>query len=90
MRRITALSTLTYPDLRLGEALERIAARGFRTVDIAYMSVYCRHFPLGDAETKSLRGLLRTHGLQPLALNYYGGEIAPVLPAALHTHRLHH
>lgn len=90
MPRITALSTLTYPDLPLGEALARIAARGFRTVDIAHMSVYCRHFYLGAAETEGIRGLLRAHGLQPLALNYYGGEIDPDQPAAPRTHRLHY
>ena len=89
MPRVTALSTLTYPDLHLGEALERIAARGFRTVDIAHMSVYCRHFHLGAAETEGQRGLLRTLGLQPIALNYYGGESDPLQPAAPRTHRLY-
>jgi sugar phosphate isomerase/epimerase len=72
--KITALSTLAYPDYSLGVALERIKARGFRTVDIAHMSYYCQHFPLGVADTEAIRGLLRALFLQPIALNFYGGE----------------
>ena len=90
MPRITALSTLTYPDYGAGLALERIAARGFRAVDIAHMGAYCQHFPLGAADTEGLRGLLRTVGLQPIALNYYGGGIDAGDPAAPRPHRLHH
>jgi sugar phosphate isomerase/epimerase len=89
MARITALSTLTYTDYPLGSALTRIAARGFRTVDIAHMGWYCQHFPLGDAETEGLRGLLRTVGLQPIALNYYGGGRDPDERAVPRMHRLH-
>jgi sugar phosphate isomerase/epimerase len=89
MARITALSTLTYTDQHLGRALSRIAARGFHTVDIAHMGWYCPHFPLGDAETEGLRGLLRTVGLQPIALNYYGGGRDPDERAAPRMHRLH-
>ena len=89
MARITALSTLTYTDLPLGRALTHIAARGFRTVDIAHMGWYCQHFPLGDAETEGLRGLLRTIGLQPIALNYFGGGRDPDERAAPRMHRLH-
>jgi sugar phosphate isomerase/epimerase len=79
--KITALSTLTYPDQHLGDALGRIKARGFRAVDIAHMGYYCRHFPLGAAETEGIRGMLRTLALQPIALNFYGGERDPNRPA---------
>lgn len=74
MARVTTLSTLTYPDYSLGVALGRIKARGFRTVDIAHMSYYCQHFPLGTAETEGIRGLLGALFLQPIALNFYAGE----------------
>jgi sugar phosphate isomerase/epimerase len=89
MPQITALSTLTYPDLTRAEALARIGARGFRAVDLAHMSVYCRHFALGEAATAEIRGLLARNGLRPVALNYYGGEVDPLNPAAPRTHRLH-
>jgi sugar phosphate isomerase/epimerase len=89
MPRIAALSTLTYPDYGAGLALERIAARSFRAVDLAHMGAYCRHFPLGAADTEGLRGLLRTVGLQPIALNYYGGGVEGAEPAAPRPHRLH-
>lgn len=89
MARVTALSTLTFTDHRLGEALARIAARGFRTVDIAHMDTYCPHFPLGAAETEGLRGLLRTVGLQPIALNYYQGGRDPGQPDVSRPYRLH-
>jgi sugar phosphate isomerase/epimerase len=80
MAKVTALSTLTYADYPLGVALERIRARGFRTVDVAHMGYYCQHFPLGAAETEGLRGLLRAVFLQPIALNFYAGERDPNRP----------
>jgi sugar phosphate isomerase/epimerase len=89
MARVTALSTLTFPDHRLGLALEQIAARGFRTVDIAHMDTYCQHFYLGASETEGLRGLLRTVGLQPVALNYYSGVRDPDQPEVSRSYRLH-
>ena len=80
MAKVTALSTLTYPDQHLGVALARIKAWGFHTVDIAHMGWYCQHFPLGAAETEGIRGMLRALGLQPIALNFYGGERDPTRP----------
>lgn len=74
MAAVTALSTLTYPDVRLAVALEHIRARGFRTVDIAHMGWYCQHFPLGLADAEAIRAMLRVFDLQPIALNFYAGE----------------
>ncbi len=73
MAKITACSTLTYPGYSFEEAAGRIAARGFRQVDIAHMGFYCTHFPLGDEDCRRIATVLERHELQPVALNYYGG-----------------
>lgn len=76
MVKITACSSLTYPGYSFEEAAERISARGFRRVDIAHMGFYCTHFPLGEADCRRIAAVLELHELQPVALNYYGGNAA--------------
>jgi sugar phosphate isomerase/epimerase len=72
--RITACSTLNYPDYPLEEAARRIAARGFRRVDIVHLGYYCLHFPLGDEECPRIAAVLQEQQLTPVALNHYGGS----------------
>ena len=73
MARITACSSLNYADHSLEVAAGRIAARGFRQIDIAHLGYYCTHFPTSDADAQRIGELLRSHRLRPVALNYFGG-----------------
>ena len=74
MPKITACSTLVYTTGGLNEALARIAARGFTSVEIAHMGEYCSHYPPGQDPYK-VKHLLASHGLEPIAINYFPGHI---------------
>lgn len=74
MAKITACSTLVYTTGSLSEALARIATRGFTRVEIAHMGEYCTHYPPGQDPIK-VKHLLASHGLKPIAINYFPGHI---------------
>ena len=74
MARITACSTLVYTTGRLGEAIKRIAARGFSRIEIAHMGNYCTHYPPGQ-EPSEVKKLLERYNLKPVAINYFPGHI---------------
>jgi sugar phosphate isomerase/epimerase len=74
MPKITACSTLVYTTGSLREAVERISARGFSRVEIAHMGEYCTHYPPGQ-EPSEVKELSASHGLKPIAINYFPGQI---------------
>lgn len=69
MATVTACSTLGYAAFHLPFALERIAARGFRKVEIAEMGSYCRHLPYRQVDVSQVKDMLASSGLTPVALN---------------------
>lgn len=69
MATVTACSTLGYAGFDLGFALNRIAARGFRKVEIAEMDTYCRHLPYRQVDISQVKDLLAASGLTPVAIN---------------------
>jgi len=73
MAGITAMSSLAYGHYTLYEALPRIAARGFRRVEIASFWCYCFHFNFGSPTASELREMLADHALAPVALNFSPG-----------------
>jgi len=71
--KVTSISTLGWAHYTLYEALPRIAARGFKRVEIASFKAYCFHFNSGSPGPSELRGMLNNLGLEPICLNYdYG------------------
>jgi len=87
MAKITALSSLGWANYTLYEALPRMAARGFKRVEIASFGTYCFHFNYGSPTPAELRLMLDNLGLQPICLNYFTdfhnawaeAEIAPFI-----------
>jgi len=73
MAGITAMSSLAYAHYTLYEALPRIAARGFRRVEIASFSSYCFHFNFGSPTPPELQQMLTDHALAPVGLNWSPG-----------------
>jgi sugar phosphate isomerase/epimerase len=71
MAKVTALSSLGWAHYTLFEALPRMAARGFRRVEIASFSTYCFHFNYGSPKPTELRNILRGLGLTPVCLNFF-------------------
>jgi sugar phosphate isomerase/epimerase len=71
MARITSISSLGWAHYTLYEALPRIAARGFRRIEIASFGTYCFHFNYGSPTPSELRQMLDQHGLTPVCLNYF-------------------
>lgn len=74
MAEITACSTLVYTTGGLNEALTRIKLRKFTRVEIAHMGEYCSHYPPGQ-DPYQVKHLLASHGLKPIAINYFPGHI---------------
>ena len=73
MARVTAVSSLGWAQYTLYEALPRIAARGFRRVEIASFSSYCFHFNFGSPTPPDLARMLCEYELTPVCLNYDAG-----------------
>ena len=73
MARVTAVSSLGWAHYTLYEALPRIAARGFRRVEIASFSSYCFHFNFGSPTPPELARMLCEYELTPVCLNYDAG-----------------
>ncbi len=71
MARITAISSLGWAHYTLYEALSRIAARGFKRVEIASFGSYCFHFNFGSPTPTELKKMLDDFGLEPVCLNYF-------------------
>jgi len=69
--KITALSSLGWAHYTLYQALPRIAARGFKLVDIPSFGGYCFHFNFGSPTPPELKGMLDDLGLRPICLNYF-------------------
>jgi sugar phosphate isomerase/epimerase len=70
MAKVTAISSLAWAHYTLYQALGRMAARGFKRIEIASFFSYCFHFNFGSPSPKELRALLDEHGLTPVCLNY--------------------
>lgn len=71
MAKITALSSLGWANYTLYEALPRMAARGFKRIEIASFGSYCFHFNFGSPTAKELKKMLDNFGLIPVCLNYF-------------------
>jgi sugar phosphate isomerase/epimerase len=71
MAKITAISSLGWANYTLYEALPRMAARGFKRVEIASFGMYCFHFNYGNPTPGELRKMLDDYSLEPICLNYY-------------------
>ncbi len=71
MAKITALSSLGWSHYTLYEALPRIAARGFKKIEIASFGMYCFHFNAGSPTPPELKKMLDEYKLEPVSMNYY-------------------
>jgi sugar phosphate isomerase/epimerase len=71
MAKITAISSLGWSHYTLYEALPRMAARGFKRVEIASFGSYCFHFNFGSPAPAQLKKMLDDLGLEPVCLNYF-------------------
>lgn len=71
MAKITAISSLAWSHYTLYEALPKIAARGFKRVEIASFGTYCFHFNFGSPTPVELKRMLDDFGLEPICLNYF-------------------
>lgn len=86
MAKITALSSLGWAHYTLYEALPKIAARGFKRVEIASFDSYCFHFNFGSPTPKELRKMLDDYELEPICLNYSAGSRKAWLPEEVDRH----
>ena len=73
MARVTAISSLGWAHYTLYEALERMAARGFKRIEVASFNSYCFHFNYGSPIPSELKSLLSKQYLEPVCLNYFAG-----------------
>jgi sugar phosphate isomerase/epimerase len=71
MANVTAISSLGWAHYTLYEALPRMAARGFKRIEIASFGTYCFHFNFGSPTPAELRAMLDQYGLTPVCLNYF-------------------
>jgi sugar phosphate isomerase/epimerase len=71
MAKVTSISSLGWAHYTLYEALPRMAARGFKRVEIASFGTYSFHFNFGSPTPRELRKMLDDLGLTPVALNYF-------------------
>lgn len=71
MAKVTAISSLGWTHYTLYEALPRMAARGFKRIEIASFGSYCFHFNYGSPTPTELRRMLDDLGLTPICLNYF-------------------
>ena len=70
MARVTAMSSIAYAHYTLLEALPRMAARGYRRVEVGSFGNYCYHFNYGSPSPSELKQMLTDMGLQAAALNW--------------------
>jgi len=70
MARITTISSIAYAHYTLYEALPRMAARGFKKVEVGSFGNYCYHFNFGSPSPVELKTMFADHGVQPIALNW--------------------
>lgn len=82
MAKVTAMSSLAFAHYTLYEALPRIAARGFKRVEIASFWCYCFHFNFGSPTAPELKKMFADYGLTPVALNFSPGLVAACEPDA--------
>jgi sugar phosphate isomerase/epimerase len=71
MANVTTISSLGWAHYTLYEALPRMAARGFKRIEIASFGAYCFHFNFGSPTPTELRQMLDGYGLTPVCLNYF-------------------
>jgi len=71
MARITAISSLGWAHYTLYQALPKMAARGFKRIELASFGSYCFHFNFGSPTPCELRDMLARFDLQPICLNYF-------------------
>lgn len=71
MAKVTAISSLGWAHYTLYEALPRMAARGFKRIEIASFGTYCFHFNFGSPTPRELRKMLDDLGLTPVGLNFF-------------------
>ena len=71
MAKATAISSLGWAHYTLYQALPRMAARGFKRVEIASFGTYCFHFNFGSPRPRELKRMLDELGLTPICLNYF-------------------
>jgi sugar phosphate isomerase/epimerase len=71
MPKVTALSSLGWAHYTLYEALPRMAARGFKRIEIPSFGMYCFHFNFGSPTPRELRKMLDGYGMTPVCLNYF-------------------
>lgn len=83
MAKVTAISSLGWAHYTLYEALPRMAARGFKRVEIASFGTYCFHFNFGSPTPIELKRLLDGFGLTPICLNYFTDFHQAWLPEAI-------
>ena len=80
MAKVTAISSLGWAHYTLYEALPRMAARGFKKIEIASFSTYCFHFNYGSPTPRKLKIMLKKLSLQPVCLNYSAGTYQAWVP----------
>ena len=73
MPTVTATSSIAYAHYTLYEALPRLAALGFKRVEIGSFHTYCQHFNNGSPRPAELKTMLADFGLQPVGLNWNAG-----------------
>lgn len=73
MPTVTATSSIAYAHYSLYEALPRLAALGFKRVEIGSFHTYCQHFNNGSPRPAELKTMLADFGLQPVGLNWNAG-----------------
>ncbi|MCK4827029.1 sugar phosphate isomerase/epimerase, partial [bacterium] len=71
MPKVTAISSLGWAHYTLYEALPRMAARGFKRIEIASFGTYCFHFNFGSPTPLELKRMLDDLGIEPICLNYF-------------------
>jgi len=76
MATITSCSTLVYTESTFETAVEKIAANGFRKIEIASLASYCRHFGEDEIKPIKIKQILEDNQLQPVALNYSTNRIS--------------
>lgn len=69
MAKVTTCSTLGYADYTLDVALEQIAKRGFKQVELAHMVSYCTHYDPWTAEPAKTLDLLAQYDLTAVSMN---------------------
>jgi len=74
MPKVTALSSLGWAHYTLYEALPRMAARGFRRIEVASFFCYCLNFNFGSPTSPELKVMLDDLGLTPVCLNYHAND----------------